>query len=299
MNKLFLYSLMAPLLMAAECPAELVFHPSRSSDSFYRSELILVMSNAEEVTQSLAYDELYDKKLHLQRVWNAFRAHPEQVNDSMSIEEFAGTALELAWGFHDVELIREMLKAGAVPFSENGARAYVINERNVESDNEEIGAKDKEIVELIRREREKYNLLYIIRHQRGEKPRVAPPQSPRPGSVGEVLLHKEHPDMISLQRALQLAPEAVNEIVLGPKGITTPLLTAICMNDVQAVRMLLGAGAIPFLWRGDKDILGYAAELVPGLRIAPEIEKSVRLAQREYHLIDLILSYREKTQLGR
>lgn len=114
-----------------------------------------------------------------------------------------------------------------------------------------------------------------------------------------------HPDAISIdhigkeearQRALEAIaqyPEQVNDVLFTCGEYESPIFLALCCNDVELVRALLQAGAIPCAFRAsDENILSRAKRIVEeklGARLKREIREMVYDAQNRIFLIDACL----------
>ena len=92
-----------------------------------------------------------------ERVLKAIEAYPEEVNDIFIQDGIAITALMAAISLNNTEVVKAMLDKGAIPFPYRGVdiiRAVLLAYGNIEI--------KPEIIDMIRKEQEKYNLYSII-----------------------------------------------------------------------------------------------------------------------------------------
>jgi hypothetical protein len=92
----------------------------------------------------------------------------------------------------------------------------------------------------------------------------------------------------NLLAAIKQYPDEVNDASGCCGGFSSILETAVWCNDLDVVKALLDAGAIPFSMKGSEDILDVKKPL-KGDVLDPEIIKVVKEAQGKYNLLEIII----------
>ena len=103
-----------------------------------------------------------DKKVSRDKVMEHIWAHPEELNDMLSVGVSTMTPLSIAFYLNDEEMVALMLEKGAIPFP--SARSYYWEAKR------ETNPEYAKVFSLIRKAQDKYRVFYrILEQQASEK----------------------------------------------------------------------------------------------------------------------------------
>ena len=103
-----------------------------------------------------------DKKVSRDKVMEHIWAHPEELNEMLSVGVSTMTPLSIAFYLNDEEMVALMLEKGAIPFPSTRCHYWGVQR--------ETDPKYAKVFSLIRKAQDKYRVFYrILEQQASEK----------------------------------------------------------------------------------------------------------------------------------